>query len=266
MHRFKRMTARLILMVVLALAGGATQAFAAPRQDPPAHIYATNWGLTLKADGSGFYNDLARLVLAENSMAANYEILPYRRAIRRFLQDKNACLYPTNLAFLKDSNLIPTTDGFTEAHAVIKARMHVFSRPGEQAVATMDGLAGKTIAYPSGAEIPTLLKNGHALFIPVSDELDKARLLLGNRVDMIVAALPDALFVFRALKQPLPPFAPGFDVSSAALTVSCHATEANKAFLQGLSQSVDALVRSGKLETFLKNSGLEPAAYMPSAP
>lgn len=30
----------------------------------PTHIFATDWGLTLKGDGTGFYNDLAQLIFS----------------------------------------------------------------------------------------------------------------------------------------------------------------------------------------------------------
>ncbi|TNE60872.1 MAG: hypothetical protein EP335_17695 [Alphaproteobacteria bacterium] len=263
------------LLVVLALAetvGGAAQAAdkantPVPEAGPPTHIYATDWGLTLSADGSGFYNDLARfLFLAPEVGPVDYEILPYRRANRSFLDDAASCKYPSSIAYNLRGGLIPSAEGYLNSLPVVLTRVHLFSRPGREPAHRAEDVDGKTIAYAMGARTPALLAGHSALFIAVADEVDKARMLLSGRVDMITAAVPDVEFVFRELKVDMAPFAPELTLDVSPMGVDCHAGTANAAFLARLDARIRKLHASGELIAFYRSQGLDPASYVPPAP
>lgn len=245
---------------VLALDGSAAPAKNALR---PTHILATDWGLTLKADGTGFYNDLAVMLFAPEIGSVNYEILPYRRAKRHFFEDAGACLYPNSIEYLTTIGDISDPDQFIGYDQAVLARMHVFAAPGKPAPKQPSDLDDKRVAYAMGGKVPVKLAGARAFFIAVADEVDKAEMLLGGRVDMITAAMPDAKFVFDQLGQPLAPYDPNFLLEGSGLGIVCHRTPENEIFVENFSRYVTQMRKNGDLPRFLHKNGLDPAQYLP---
>ncbi|TNE60873.1 MAG: hypothetical protein EP335_17700 [Alphaproteobacteria bacterium] len=234
------------------------------------NILATDWGLTLKADGSGFYNELARLLLEGEEAGIRYEIQPYRKAVRQFVDTEGTCLFPTNLSFLARSGLIDGDENnavhhhYVQSRPFIRARIHLFSQPGTPPVHNLETIRGQTVAYALGASTPYLLRQYGAFFIAVADETDKAQLLLSRKVDMMTAALPDALFVFRSLGVPPAPYAADAPVDVSLLHVACHGSDTTRAFLARLDQRIATLIASGRLAAFFEGHSIDPNAYIPA--
>lgn len=227
------------------------------------HILGTDWGLTLKSDGSGFYNDLAKLVFPPSVGNIDYEILPYKRAKRAFLANKTSCLYPNSLGYLVNTGAIKNPEAFIGSKSVVAAQSRIFSPHDIKPPAGPGDLKGLRVAYALGSDVANLLKGSGAHFVAVSDEVGKARMLLEGRTDLLVAVLPDAKFVFDSLGTDLPPYDPEFTLDSTEIGVVCHATEENKAFTQVFDRHLEGLVSSGKLRAFLISKGLNPEAHMP---
>lgn len=231
--------------------------------DDPTHILGTDWGLTLKSDGSGFYNDLAKLVLPTSVGKIDYEILPYKRAKRAFLASKTSCLYPNSLGYLVSTGTIKKPDSFIGSRSVVAAQSRIFSPHGIKPPASASDLKGLHVAYALGSDVANLLKGSGAHFVAVSDEVGKARMLLEGRTDLLVAVLPDAKFVFDSLGTDLPPYDPSYSLDSTEIGVVCHDTEENRAFIKAFDRNLKGLVSSGQLRTFLVSQGLSPEAHMP---
>ncbi|NVJ97792.1 MAG: hypothetical protein HWE25_06545 [Alphaproteobacteria bacterium] len=233
------------------------------RAAEPAHVLATDWGLTLKSDGSGFYNDLAKLVLPFDHTEIEYEIKPYMRAKRAFLAAESSCLYPNSLDYLVSTGSIESADGFIASKSVIAAQSHVFAPHGSAPPTGPKDLAGKFITYALGSDVPNLLKGANARFVAVSDEVGKARMLLEGRTDLLIAVLPDAKFVFEHLGTDLPPYDPAYSLDSTDIGVICHQTPENITFIAAVNIHIARLLETGQLREFLISQGLNPDAHMP---
>lgn len=226
------------------------------------HIYATDWGLTLKSDGTGFYNDLAQLLFTTEMGAIDYEILPYRRAKRHFFEEFGACLYPSSTEYLVKTGDIQATSNFIGSTSVLTNRIHIFSRHGTPPPGEYSAVKGKRIAYAMGSRIPFALEGYNVFFIAVADEVDKAEMLLSGRVDMITAAMPDVKFVFDSLGVPLAPYDEELVVAGSGIGLVCHNTPSNALYLAAFETQLENLRTTGKLQAFLQSQGLNPDDYL----
>lgn len=224
-------------------------------------VYVTAWGLTLESDGSGFYNELGHFILKDTT--ADYDIEPYRRAVRRFLKDGESCLYPKNIEALLHTRDINTTDGLIESLPVIRSIVALFTPEGAPLVRGPSDLAGKRVAYALGAKVPEYLGADGAFFIAVSNEVDKARMLLNNRVDVMIANLPDARLVYRHLDSALPPYDPMYHpFQSAKIRVVCHDTPTNRTFMEQVNKNLLSLHENGGLAAFLEKHDLNAPLFL----
>ncbi|NVJ98228.1 MAG: hypothetical protein HWE25_08750 [Alphaproteobacteria bacterium] len=225
-------------------------------------IYATAWGLTLADDGTGFYNDLARLIVFPERAKHRYDIIPYRRANRIFGSDKKSCHYPSSLNYMAATGLVDDRSDLIESYFFIRSVAHIFAPNGKEPPHDKEGTRGKIIAYPMGAEVPRLLQGYEGYFIPVADETDKASMLLGNRVELLIAYMPDARFVFDNLGADLPPYDPSFTINDDNIGVVCHKTPENEALIERINKRVLALRETGELAAFLEAAGIDPTYYL----
>ncbi|WP_020397936.1 hypothetical protein [Kordiimonas gwangyangensis] len=256
-----------VLTLLAGLALFAHIAAPAKSADTPARfpVFATDWGLTLKGDGTGFYNDLARYILEGTSDAGTYTILPYRRAKSAFLHAKEACLYPSNVQLLLDGGEISDASGLIETHAFLRVKVFLFAKPGTQPPATLKDVNDKAVAYAMGSRVPYFLRHATADYIAVADEVAKAQMLLSGRVDLMSAAMPDAKFVFDKLGAPLPPHNTDYMLNDTAVRITCHDSEATRAYVARLNARIDGLIASGALKSFMESYGLDGAVYTPVA-
>jgi hypothetical protein len=240
---------------------GIPQAEAEPTEFPPSKVYATAWGLTLSTDGGGFYNDLGRYILL--GLNIGYDIEPYRRAMRRFYEEQSSCIYPKSILGLIRTKDIDNSVGFIQSIPIQKTFVAVFTPPGSPAVRGPQELAGKRVAYAMGAKVPEYLGADGAFFIAVANEVDKARMLLTGRVDVMVGNLPDAGLVYSHLGSALPPYDPSYRPFPAASSrVVCHDTPGNRAFMDQLNRRLRSLHSSGDLKRFYEGYGLNASLYL----
>ncbi|WP_020397948.1 hypothetical protein [Kordiimonas gwangyangensis] len=228
----------------------------------PTHIFATDWGLTLKGDGTGFYNDLAQLIFSPDIGPIDYEILPYRRAKRHFFEEAGACFYPSSMEYLTTTGDMVNAPDFIESGSMLNNRIHLFAAPGKPAPRTKEDVNGKRVAYAMGSKIPYALQGTTALFIAVADEVDKAEMLLTGRVDIISAAMPDVKFVFDSLGAEIAPYDPDFVIAGSGIGIVCHNTPENALFLTQLDRRKVMLQQTGKLKRFLEERGLSAMEYI----
>ncbi|WP_417460022.1 hypothetical protein [Kordiimonas sp.] len=252
----------LSLALSLLLLSAAPQACADSAKTDRHHIFATDWGLTLKSDGTGFYNDLAQLLFTTDMGAIDYEILPYRRAKRHFFEEFGSCLYPSSTEYLTATGDIQAADSFIGSRSVLSNKIHIFSRHGTMPPANYSLLKDKRIAYAMGSRIPFALEGTNAFFIAVADEVDKAEMLLSGRVDMISAAMPDVKFVFDSLGVPLAPYDETLVVAGSGIGLVCHNSRENVLFLTSFEARLEKLLKSGELQAFLRSQGLNPSDYL----
>lgn len=251
-----------LMAATLCVGLAATPAvFAEPSEFMPSKIYATAWGLTLAADGTGFYNDLGRYVI--DGLPIGYDIEPYRRAMRRFFDDTSSCVFPKSVAGLIRTREVNNAAGFIQSLEIQKTFVAVFSAMGQSTIGGPADLAGKRVAYAMGSKVPEFLGAEGAFFIAVADEVDKARMLITGRVDVMVGNLPDAGIVYQHLGSDLPPYDPAYaPFATASSRIVCHDTPGNRAFMDMLNQRLRTLRTSGALADFYRRYGLDPALYL----
>lgn len=228
-------------------------------------VFATSWGETLAQDGTGFYNEiagdvLARLddlalpealarseILARPDMQARfgakalYQIMPYRRAKRQFFKSKNSCLFPSSLRALHGGGEIPDPQNYSESNGLFTARTHLFVMAGNTPPKSLADLVGKTIAYPNGSVVNSLLAGTGAKLIGVTKEQDKARMLLSGRVDIITGMMPDTALVFASIGEKVPTFDPALALNKVPLTFVCHITPATTRFIASVNEALVVL-------------------------
>ncbi len=228
------------------------------------HVFATGWGITLDAKGTGFYNDYARFALGKDLNRGNYVVAPYKRAMRGFKRDRSSCVYPKSIDTLMRTGDWSEGDSFIESNAMLRSPMYVFTREGDAVVHSAADLRGKRLAYALGSKVPKSLGNIGVEYVPIADEVDKAKILETGTVDAMIANMPDALFVFRALGQALPPHDPSYDpVPVPRIRIVCHDTPGNRDFIANFNHRLQDLAESGEMAAYLQELGLDPAHYMP---
>lgn len=265
MHRKLVMTG---LLVSLALASGSAHATenqpqSATEAETP-HIFATSWGITLANDETGFYNDFARFVFGPLMTTGRYHVAPYKRAMRQFQSTKGSCVYPKSIDALLRTGSWEDGNMFIESDAVLKSPLRIFSAPLKPIIASREDLRGIRLAYALGSRVPNTLGDGPLEYVPVADEVDKAKLLDTGLVDAMIANMPDALFVFRSLNIKMPPYDPDFDpIPVPRIRLVCHDAPVSRQFIQALNARVEKLKASGEMADFLTENGLNPAKYLP---
>ncbi|MFC4347162.1 hypothetical protein ACFO5Q_04835 [Kordiimonas lipolytica] len=234
----------------------------------PAHpdgqgdIYGTSWGMTLALDGSGFYNEVLGTVLDAMDSPKAYQPLPYKRAKVSFQDIAGSCLYPSDIGHLVTGKEIEGPDGFIQTVPLIWVESHIFSRYGEAPLASLEALEGRKIAYPNGSALPTVLEGYGASFLPTTTETAKARMLIAGRVDHMSGSLPDNIFVFKSLGRPLPPYNPDLALIRVGVSVVCHDTPENRAFVGAFDGVTARLVGSGVMADVFAGAGVD-VRFMP---
>lgn len=230
----------------------------------PIHVIATDWGLTLRSDGTGFYNDLAAFVLPPSLAPVNYEILPYKRAKRQFFDEKKACLYPTNLDYQVAAGFVDDPAHYVSSAPLVAIQTRVFTRAGTPPPARLADLDRHRVTYALGSNILSFLRGSKAIFIAVADEVNKAKMLLEGRADMLIADLPDAKFVFDHLEAPMQQYHQPFALNRTTTGLVCHRTAANTAFIEAFNAHLNRMIETGAYEQFFRDNGLDPAAHLPT--
>ncbi|WP_417459274.1 hypothetical protein [Kordiimonas sp.] len=257
------------ISLALSAALGAATIFApqsgATESDPEDAIFGTGWGMTLALDGTGFYNDVIKYALTGVQRGQRYMPLPYKRAKVEFAAHGRSCLYPSSIPHLLNGAEIETAHDYVETLPLIFVESHIFSRPGTEALQDFTLLAGKTIAYANGSALPNILGQFDPIFIPTTDETTKARMLSAGRVDFMSGSLPDNIFVFEALGEPLPAYNPDLSILKVGIGIVCHRTPENEAFVGVVNALLEnQLVRTGMKELF-ENAGVAPR-FFPEPP
>ncbi|NVJ97164.1 MAG: ABC transporter substrate-binding protein [Alphaproteobacteria bacterium] len=255
---------RLLPVLAILSAFSLYTAFASAEDDAVTTVLASEWGITLKSDGSGFYNELARLVLAEDVGRTDYRIVPYRRSNTQFLKATDTCRYPDSIETLVADGHVKNGEAFIESIPFINVHVHLFSTPGSIPPRTAADIEESTIAYPMGARTHLKIPAKGAKFVPVSDELAKAKMLLSGRVQFIAAALPDLKFVLAAIGHPMLPYHEPYIVENLPLGIVCHQTAENNAFIDRVNRRIKTLHEGGDLALFFLHHGLDPHGYTPA--
>lgn len=228
-------------------ANDAKPAVAQPDSTPL--VFANTWGYTLALNGTGFYNEIAADVLAhipgaENykvSGSAKYRVMPFRRAQMMFFYRTDSCLYPSSMAALVADNLIKDPAAYVESTGLFAARVHLFVRAGETPPSKLEDIRGKSIAYPHGSVVGKLLDGHGARLISVNDEIDRAEMLLGGRVDIMSGVLPDTALIFEKIKSKMPSYDPSLVVIKAPVTFVCHKNAVTESFINNINASIQIL-------------------------
>ena len=239
---------------------------------PP--IYANSWGFNLAQDGTGFYNELAADILDEIPGAAKYEIpgsdlyrvMPFRRAQAMFFRHADSCLFPSSIVALQASNLLVDANAFIESAGLFETRVHLFVRPGDTPPSKLEDLQGKTVAVPNGSAVKKLLDGFGAQLISVNSEVDKAEMLLGERVDVISGTLPDTALIFERIKRQMPAYDPAFTVIKAPVTFVCHNNARNRQFIGAVNVALEALSSDPEYLARFAKVGLEGAVIGGAGP
>lgn len=227
-------------------------------------IVGTAWGITLSADGTGFYNDVLYGVLTPMSGAKFYMPQPYNRAKSEFRYHKDNCIYPAGLTHLRRGNELEEGRSYIETVPLIFVESHIFARPGTAALGTFEDLAGKRVAYPNGSALPTVLDGYGAIFIPTTDEMTKANMLLAGRVDFMSGSLPDNIFVFQQMGEPLPPYNGDLALAKIGVGIVCHDTPENRVFASAFDQLLGRMIETGAYQGLFEDAGV-PLRFLPGA-
>lgn len=226
-------------------------------------IVGTAWGITLSSDGTGFYNDVLYGVLAAMEEKKPYRPQPYRRAKAEFSYHADNCIYPASLQHLGRGDELHEDRDYIETKPLIFLESHIFSRPGIDALSSFEGIADKRIAYPNGSALPALLEDYGAVFVPTTDETTKARMLLVGRVDFMSGSLPDNIFVFRQLNQPLPAYNPDLALAKLEVGIVCHATPENRRFVAAFNEMLGRMIQYGAYQGLFEDAGVD-RRFLPS--
>lgn len=228
-------------------------------------VVGTAWGMSFDRSGEGLYYEYISALQELVDVAFDFSALPYKRARNQFMTRQADCIYPSFASLFIRSGLIEDPDSIIMSRPLLNKKVFVFSRPGRPAIRSLDDLSGHKVAHTMGSAFPDLYPNIKAVYLPIADDRQKARILLGGRVDFMIGTMPDTGTVFKSLNVELPPYGPIGGIEQYSTGIVCYRTDDTENFMSKLNDTASDFIASGRLYDLLIRNGLtEPKPMIPA--
>lgn len=209
---FRSITAFLILALqsLSATADDQKSLVLLTEQNPPAAYRDPTTGRI-----SGGAVDVVHVLMQSSGISYSLSILPWNRAYRRAMIEKNACVFPTNKTPERD-------DQFEWISPIIEGSWVIFKRPDSRInIAKFSDLRGQAIVGIMDSTAPTIIEN--ELGQPIARAVDgiaAAKLLYGGRVDLWLSGRTTGAQAAMEAGLPVPAIA--FTWKESELGIACH--------------------------------------------
>ena len=205
----------------------------------------------VEPDGSGDFDRLIKLLLAEINTPVSVKVLPIQRIRRAMLAGDSVCVAPATLSVFFEKNPGVSEENYLASTPIDKVTGHVFSRPGEEPVREFKGLAGKSVAYWWRVPYGEMLRKAGLKLLYVPSEKESIQLLMAGRVDLAWGWRPGSLASYRKLTPAPANYDSDFSISSQPTQVICKYSQETKAFLRHVNQVLAAMRLDGRLKKTL---------------
>lgn len=191
----------------------------------------------VEPDGSGRYQRLMARALEPLDIEVESVYYPYRRALQMFERSRVDCLLSLTDVVRRRTG----EEGFVYSYPLGSFRFHIFTPEGQPPVASVEELEGQVVGIIRGHELYlSPLLQGVVEVEPVRSEAHAVRMLKMERLDALIAAIPDIRpHLDRLGYVPDRPLLESFD------RINCHETERSRAFIQALSRELRRLQEEG---------------------
>ena len=207
------------------------------------------------SDGSGLYGDILSRTYLEAGISPNVKILPFKRTVETFFDEKADCIWPIDKFIL--NKLGYKTDNLIESETMFHTSQHVFVAAGQPAISSLSQLNGKRVGILNGSSVEKRLTEVSAEIISVPDQKSKIQMFLNNRLDAFIGWYPDIYVILKQLDQK-PDILPSdlLIIKSSAVNIVCRNSSNTTAYLNILNPVIQRLKNSGIYNQILWEYGV----------
>ena len=205
------------------------------------------------SESPGLYGELIYRILENADVEYDFQVYPLKRALRTFFRDEADCVWALDSGMLRqfDKQHEPLLD----SEALFTSTHHVFMVPGAGAIASLGDLAGKKVGLHYYSNMNEELEQVSADLVPVGDNNAKVRLLVNNRVDAILAWMPDVLVAFRTVGAGPAWINPVLKIEEANVGIVCHDSDITRPFLAKVNPVIRNFARSSAYRNIFDKYG-----------
>ncbi len=204
-------------------------------------------------DSPGLYGEMISHVLKNAGVDYEFRVYPFKRALREFFRGDADCMWALDSRMLrqfgkKDERLL-------DSEALFTSTQHVFMPPGTHAISSLNDLDGKRVGLHFHSNLLEAMERTSANLVKVNDETTKITMLINNRVDAIIAWIPDALVAFHDEGVDPAWINPVLKIDEADVGITCHENDVTRAFLSRTDAAITEFARSPAYSDILGKYG-----------
>lgn len=197
-----------------------------------------------QSDHNGVFDIVINKLLVESGLAV-HRVLPTKRSYFEFEKCQSCCFSPDNLDPLFQA---PNTD-LVETLPINIAKIYIFTRKGDKTLSHLSQLSGKRVGVKHGTTYGKQIDEAELNRIPANSILQNMKMLDQNRVDAVIAYIPDMFKVFQEIDAERFDYQEGSPLAIYKDSLVCKSV--SESFIQHFNQSLIQLEESGELKQML---------------
>ena len=214
------------------------------------HVYLLKDRLNLQ--GTHPYNKLLKYVLQD--VQDHFEILPapIKRSAANFHNAKKACVFPTSKetqVLIHNNN--PYMQQLIETVPIDYVSVRLYTKKGKPVIHSQSQLKGKIVGHLLGSVGERLLTEDNLTIRRVSDEGRLVRLLLADRVDVLLGHHPDTPMALDRLELGQVNYDPLLTLYKTAVTIVCHPFDGIDTVLEKINVRIREIRENGLAQKIL---------------
>jgi len=224
--------------------------FLSPIKAAETDVYSFELVNRMSAQNDEHYNFLWQ-ALGKQGLQYKLNIKSFKRYKLAYKHNTNSCIFPANKAVVK--RLAGKGDKAQLISGNAVDYIGLVALTAEKADLLIRGdLAGKRVAISPilNAKVFLLGIDTKALKVAENNEV-LLKMLFRNRADVVIAFMPDILLAAKKLDSPMPHSTDIWFIEKHPVSIVCHDTLSNRAFVQQFNKHLQKLKETGQLREIL---------------
>lgn len=197
------------------------------------------------------YNHLWQ-AMSNQGLEYELQIKSFTRYKRAFKRNINSCIFPANMGVVKKIAGKNLKQKLITADSVDYVGLVVLTANSDANITTRGDLAGRKVAISPILKSKIFLKGIDLTSLKLADNNEVLlKMLYRNKVDAIIAFMPDILLAAKKLNYPLPHSSALWLIKKHPISIVCHDTVDNRAFVQQFNKHLQQLKSSGRLREIM---------------
>ncbi len=231
-----------LLLFALGLVCLLGKAPASASDDLTLYMYYLPHRLT--EDSGRQYDRFLEVLFERTGLTTERKSAPLLRASNLFRQDKQSCIFPSNIRALK-LGAAASKFGTSDTVDVVSLRLYTAKR--QEAGAALTDFRPERVGYIRGSGAVHFLGENADQYVPIASEEQLIRMLELDRIDAFLGHHPDTALALEDLDRPdalhVSPVAP--DTLRFPITFVCHDSAASRTFLKTVNSEIARMHASG---------------------